>query len=658
MSIQGQGELRQGFQTRLGALRISIIVCFAALAVAFWILQVVQHAKYEAWADRNYLRTIPLRAPRGVLFDRNGRVIVDNRDSYTIVLLRERTADLNKAISRLAEAIGWTEAQVREPIQRAIVRKAPIFRPIPIVEHATLAQVVAVKARQLELPEVQVLEVPTRKYPDNRLAAHALGYVGEIREDQLGRSEYGELEAGAIIGQTGIERVYNANLMGTDGRRNVVVNSVGREIEGLGEDEPHEGQRMQLTIDVELQQALEDGFRAARFNGAAAFMDPNTGEILAMTSLPAYDPNVFASGVDRATWASLTGDPLNPMSNRLIQGRYAPGSTFKIVTAIAALGEKLITPDFKVTCAGGGTFYGRYFQCLRQHGTVDLRHAIEKSCNTYFYTLGEKLKIDTIHDYARKLGLVGKTGIDLPGEIESLVPSSEWKQRIFKQPWYPGETISVVIGQGANAVTPIALATMISTVANGGTLVTPHLVRAVDADGKGWKQIPTPAPRAKVQLSAEDLQAVREGLWMVVNGAGTGGGARIEGKDVAGKTGTAQVISLQNAKLASSKMDVRDHGFFVFFAPRDNPQIAGIVFAEHGLHGSSATPIAQYVLQTFFAKQEGKPLPPLPPSLRINAVPEAPAANPGTRNPEPRNPGTPEPGTRNPGTPEPRNRRQ
>src|SRR5262245_2179631 len=224
-----------------------IIVCFGALAVAFWILQVFQHAKYEAWADRNYLRTIPLRAPRGVLFDRDGRVIVDNRDSFTIVLLRERTADLNRAIARLAEAVGWPEAQVREPIQKAIAGRAPIFRPVPIVEHATLAQVVAVKARQLELPEVQVLLVPTRKYPDERLAAHALGYVGEIREEQLNRPEYAELEPGAIIGQTGIERVYNANLMGVDGRRNVVVNSVGREIEGLGEDEPREGQRMQLT---------------------------------------------------------------------------------------------------------------------------------------------------------------------------------------------------------------------------------------------------------------------------------------------------------------------------------------------------------------------------------------------------------------------------
>jgi len=625
MAQMVDGDLRRGVETRLGALRATLVVCFGALALAFWILQVVQHAKYGAWADRNYLRTIPLRAPRGVLFDRNGRVLVENRDSFTIVVLRERTADLNRAIALLAEAIGWSEERVREPIQRAIARRDPIFRPIPVVEHATLQQVVAVKARQLELPEVAVLQVPTRRYPETSLAAHIFGYVGEIREDQLNRPEYAGLEPGAVVGQTGLEKAYNALLIGEDGRRNVVVNSVGREIgEPLGEDAPREGERMQLTIDYDLQKALEDAFHGAGLNGAAAFLDPSSGEILAMTSLPAYDPNVFAGGIDRAAWAGLTEDPLNPMSNRLIQGRYAPGSTFKIVTAIAALGEHLITPDFKVTCTGGGTFYGRYFKCNKVHGTVDLRHAIEQSCNTFFYTLGEKLKIDTIFEYAQKLGLVGKTGIDLPGEADSLVPSTEWKQRLFKQPWYPGETISVAIGQGSVSVTPIALATMISTVANGGTLVTPHLVRAIDAEGSGWKPVPPPAPRAKVDLSQEDLQAVREGLWLVVNGSGTGGRARIEGKDVSGKTGTAQVVSLGAAKAASATMDVRDHGFFVFFAPRDNPQIAGIVFAEHGIHGSAAAPIAKHVLETFFAKQEGRPLPPLPASLRAVPAPDEP----------------------------------
>lgn len=615
-------ESRSGFETRIGVMRVVLIVCFGALAVAFWVLQVAQHAKYEAWADKNSIRTIPLRAPRGVLFDRNGRVLVENQDSFTIVLLRERTADLNKAIARLAEAVGWPEARVREPIQKAISRKDPVFRPISVVEHATMQQVVSVKARQLELPEVEVLQVPARRYPGDNLAAHVFGYVGKIRDDQLGKGEYANLDADALVGQAGVEKEYNNALRGEDGRRNVVVNSVGREIQPLGQDDPLEGQRMQLTLDYDMQKALEDGFHAAGFNGAAAFLDPRTGEILAMTSLPSYDSNLFASGIDRVAWGNLIGDPLNPMSNRLIQGKYAPGSVFKIVTAIAGLGEGVITPDFKVNCQGGANFYGRFFQCLHSHGVVDLRHAIEQSCNTYFYTVGSKLPIDKIYDYAKRLGLVGKTGIDLPGESDSFVGSSEWKQREFKQPWYPGETISVSIGQGAVSVTPIALATMISTVANGGTLVTPHLVRAVDPDGTGWKPVARPEPRAKVNLSQEDLQAVRDGLWMVVNEHGTGGRARIEGKDVSGKTGTAQVVSLSGAKIAAAKMDVRDHGFFVFFAPRDNPQVAGIVFAEHGVHGSAAAPIAKYVMETFFAKQEGKPVPSMPVTIRATPPPE------------------------------------
>ena len=293
-----------------------------------------------------------------------------------------------------------------------------------------------------------------------------------------------------------------------------------------------------------------------------------------MTSLPAFDPNAFAVGIDGSAWSRLLTDPLRPLTNRLIQGTYSPGSTFKIVMAIAGLEERVITPSTTFYCPGYGTFYGRQFKCHRTggHGVVDLRRALEVSCNVYFYNVGDRLKIDQIHKYAADLGLTGKTGIDLPNESESLVPSTEWKRRTFKQPWYPGETISVAIGQGAVSVTPMALATMIATVANGGTLVTPHLLRAVDSgDGRGWQFKPPPAPRATIEIPRDSLDAVRDGLWRVVNAAGTGGRARIEGRDVAGKTGTAQVISLQNRSLAAGKIDVRDHGFFVFFrSPRQS----------------------------------------------------------------------------------------
>jgi penicillin-binding protein 2 len=306
---------------------------------------------------------------------------------------------------------------------------------------------------------------------------------------------------------------------------------------------------------------------------------------------------------------------LKPLQDRAIQGRYSPGSTFKMAVATAALEEGIITPDFKVACPGHAIFFGRSFQCSlpngRGHGTIDLRQAIERSCNVYFYTVGNMVGIDKIHKWATLLGLGERTGIDLPNEQQGLVPSPEWKRQRFHEKWYAGETISVSIGQGAVALTPVSMAVYISTLANGGTRLTPHLLKAVD-DGTGWKDVPPPAPRSTVQLKPETIQAIRDGLWMVVNASGTGGKARIAGRDVSGKTGTAQVISLEGSKAAKgrSNRDLRDNGWFVFFAPRDHPQIAGVVFVEHGGHGgTTAAPIARHVLETFFAKQDGLPLP-------------------------------------------------
>jgi penicillin-binding protein 2 len=615
MLSPGAWEDRRSLQSRLLALRVFAVVCFGLLLASFWLVQVVQNARYEELADNNYLRTLPLRAPRGLVFDRNDRVLVENRDSFMITLVRERSANLDQTIALLARVTGVDEAAVREIVQRH--RREPVFRPITIIEHAALAQVVAVRARQLEMPEVVVQTVPTRRYLDG-LGAHLFGYVGEIQDAQLDRGDFAGLEAGAVVGQTGVEKVYNASLMGEDGKRNVVVNSVGREIEELGQLAPIEGKRIQLTVDYDLQRALEDAFRQSGFAGAGVFLSPQTGEVLAMTSLPAYDPNDFAVGIDPATWAELNRDPLTPLENRLIRGRYSPGSTFKIVMAVAGLSEGVITPESTVNCTGGANFYGRYFQCHKKggHGVVDVRHAIEQSCNVFFYTLGEKLKIDTIHKYGRFLGLVGRTGIDLPGENESLVPSEEWKRRTQNQPWYPGETISVAIGQGAVDVTPISLATMIATVANGGTLVTPHVLRAVDEDGKGWKAAATPSPRSALLIRPDHLQAIRDGLWLAVNGPqGTAQRLRMDGRDVAGKTGTAQVISLQGGRALAGRtsQDLRDHGWLVFFAPRDNPQIAGVVFGEHSEHGYLTAPIVKHVLDTFFAKLEGRPVPVLAP---------------------------------------------
>jgi penicillin-binding protein 2 len=613
---------RRGIGIRLSLLQYVITVIFSILAVSFWVLQVVEHAKFEEMAENNHQRTLALRAPRGIVFDREGRVLVENRHSYSISIVREHTKDLNRTIRLLAGVLGMDEAGVRTIVERH--RREPTYRPITIVQDATLAQVSAVKARRLdfELPDVVVEEVPTRQYPET-MAAHAFGYVGEVNDAQVAAGEEG-LKSGDIVGQSGIEKVYNAMLMGEDGAKRVVVNSVGREIRTLEEDPPTEGKRLQLTIDYDVQKAIEDGFDSIGFNGAAVVLDPSNGDVLGFTSHPAYDPNAFAAGIDRATWASLNTDEDRPLNDRAIQGRYSPGSTFKMAVALAGLEEGIITPDFHVHCAGGATFYGRPFKCWKGpskggHGSIDLRHAIEQSCDVYFYTVANMVGVDKINKWATALGLGVKSGIDLPNEVQGLVPSTEWKQRVRHEKWYAGETISVGIGQGQVSVTPVSMAVYMATLANGGTRVTPHLLKAVD-DGTGWKPVPAPPPQSKADVDPEKLQAIRDGLWMVVNQAGTGHNAQIKGPDgkaihdVSGKTGTSQVISNTGKAAALGKTDknLKDNGWFVFFAPRDNPQIAGVVFLEHGVHGSNAALVAHHILDTFFAKKDGRPLPPKP----------------------------------------------
>ena len=610
-------EDRRRLTLRLSILQYVITVLFSVLAVSFWVLQVVQHAKFEEMAENNHQRTLALRAPRGLVLDRNEKILVENRHAYSISIDRERTKDLNRTVRVVSAVLGLDEKGLRTIVDRH--RREPTYRPIVVVQDATLAQVSAVKARKLELPDVLVEEMPTRRYPET-MGAHLFGYVGEVSDTQV--SDASGLKSGDIVGQSGIEKIYNQMLMGEDGAKRVVVNSVGREIRTLEEEEPTEGKRLQLTVDYDVQRAIEEGFDQLGFNGAAVVLDPSNGDVLGFTSRPAYDPNAFAAGIDRETWASLTSDEDLPLNDRAIQGRYSPGSTFKMAVATAALQEGVITPDFKVHCTGSANFYGRPFKCWKKggHGTVDLRHAIEQSCNVYFYTIGNMTGIDNIHKWATLLGLGEKSGIDLPNELVGIVPSPEWKQARFKEKWYAGETVSVSIGQGSVSVTPVSMAVYAATLANGGTRVTPHLLKAVD-DGSGWKPVPPPPPRSRAPLDPDKLQAIRDGLFLVVNGAGTGHNAILKGYDISGKTGTAQVISNQGKERAGkTDKDLRDNGWFVFFAPRDKPEIAGVVLLEHGVHGSNAALVAHHVLETFFAKKEGRPLPPKP-EFKANLVP-------------------------------------
>ena len=604
---------RRSLTLRLGVLQYMVALLFAALAVGFWIFQIAQHEKFREMAENNRTRRLPLPAPRGVLLDRDGKVLVENESTLNIGLVREQTKNIPELLRALAAATGVDELQLRDVVNRR--RREPTYRPIVLIENASREQVIAMWARRLELPGVFYQEVPSRKYPAADMAAHLFGYVGEVTEPQLQRADYQGVEPGSLVGQAGIELSYNRQLMGIDGNKTVVVNSVGREIRALDELPPTTGHPLQLTIDADVQKATEDGFAATGFDGAAVVLDPRNGEVLSFTSRPAFDPNAFTAGIDRATWNSLINDPLKPLQNRALQGTYSPGSTFKMAVGLAGLEEGVITPDFHVHCGGGATFYGRYFKCWKKggHGSIDLRHAIEQSCDVYFYTVGNMLGVDRINKWATLFGLGVKSNIDLPNELSGLVPSTEWKATHTKEKkWYAGETISVAIGQGQVSVTPVSLAVYTATLANGGTRVTPHLVKAAD-DGQGLKPVPPPPPQSKVEVSPEKLQAIRDGMWLVVNGgAGTATRAKIPGKDVCGKTGTAQVISNLGRSSARTTKNLRDHGWFTFFAPRDNPEIAGVVFLEHGIHSANAASVAKHILETYFAKKDGKPLPPPP----------------------------------------------
>jgi penicillin-binding protein 2 len=623
---------RRSLTLRLSVLQYLVAGGFALLAIGFWVFQIAQYEEFADQAANNHMRRVPLPAPRGMLLDRHGAVLVDNQETFNIALVREQTIDLDKTLRILAQATGTDETVLRETVNRR--RREPSYRPIVLIEHASRAQLFAFEARKLELPGIIQQRVPTRRYPTSAMAAHLFGYVTEVNADQLTRAEYRGVEAGAIVGQAGLEQAYNQLLMGAEGTKEVIVNSLGREINVVGNENPVEGTRLQLTIDADVQRAMEEAFKHYGYNGAGVMLDPRSGEVLSLVSLPAYDPNVFATGIDRAAWNALNTDSLRPLSNRALQGRYSPGSTFKIVVAAAALEEGVAGPDFRVFCPGGGTFWGRYFKCHKAggHGSMDMRHALEQSCNVYFYTLGNMLGIDRIHKWAAALGMADKTGIDLPNEIQSIMPSTEWKQRVHKERWYPGETISVAIGQGQVSTTPLSLAVMMMTVANGGTRYTPHLVRAID-DGKGWKPVPAPEPQSAVRMKDSTVKALHDGLWMVVNAAGTGGRGKVVGRDVAGKTGTAQVISLTGAQAARGKMDVRDHGWFVFFAPRDNPEVAGVIFAEHSEHGYLGAPIAKYAIETYYAKKEGTPMPSLvkPVTVPVAIANAAPVSTPASR---------------------------
>jgi penicillin-binding protein 2 len=576
-------------QGRLGVVQSIVVVMLALLAVHFWHLQVVRARHYRMLAENNRSRAVPLAAPRGPLLDREGRILVENRPSFNVVLTPEHAEDLDSTVVRLGRILRMGEAQIRERLARH-----PPYRAVVVKSDATIEDVSALEARRLELPEARVEVVPLRSYPLAAAAAHALGRVGEVTERQLQAADFSGLEPGDLVGQAGLESQYNRRLMGQDGYRRVIVNSRGAEVQEAERHPPTDGPGMMLTLDRDLQSATEEAL-AGRAGGAVV-LDSQTGEILAMSSVPAYDPNRFTTGIEPALWGQLSTDPETPLMNRVIQGQYSPGSTFKIVIATAALEVGVITPGTTFYCPGYLSVYNKVFRCHKPagHGTVNVHRALALSCNVFFYQVGIRLEIERIARYAKEMGLGSATGVDLPHEASGLVPSPEWKLLTQKVPWYAGETVSVAIGQGQVNVTLLQMARLAAMVGNGGRLVRPHLVKSVGGTELRWK-----AP-VELGFKPQTLQVVRAGLAAAVS-EGTGWRARVPGILVAGKTGSAQVVARERLLQGTPSHAMLPHGWFVAFAPADAPRIALAVLVEHGgSGGEAAAPVAQKILARFF----------------------------------------------------------
>lgn len=602
---------------RLTAIEGVVAVMLLLLVAGFAYLQLLESSRYVDLAERNRIRTIPLVAPRGRILDREGRLIVDNRSSFSVGILRENARDLNVSIDAIAAGLGLDRKGLVERIQR--FKNTPHFQPIIIKEDATHADVAFVESHHLELPELEIILMPRRSYPKDELASHVLGYVGEISSDMLESEEYRKAHPGDVVGKAGIERIYNDFLTGRDGYKKVVVNSRGREVERLEQVNPIPGQELRLTLDLDLQRVAEQAMEDR--SGAVVALNPQTGEVLALVSRPGFDPNEFAGNMTVEDWKKIINDPRKPLLNRAIQARFSPGSVFKIIMAAAGMEAGTLTPSTNYHCGGTINLYGNIFHCHggKGHGTVGLHQAIVNSCNIFFYNVGRILGIDRISYYAHKVGLGEKTGIDLPNEDPGLVPSPEWKKKARGQPWFLGETISVSIGQGAVGVTPLQLVRTVAGIAMGGIFHQPHLVAT---DQNPGLQTPQPAQYdVSFGLKSQTVEAITQGMWGVVNEGGTGARAQVPGYQVCGKTGTVQVIGSQTKVKRSATGDFGSHGWFVGFASREHPEIAVAVIVEHGGYGGDiSAPIAHEIFKTYFAKKEIKREPSRP--LQLSAIPQ------------------------------------
>jgi penicillin-binding protein 2 len=624
---RAQEHQRNQFQARLRVFSYLVSAVFALVILRFYYLQIIRGSYYREQSENNRLALVKAVAPRGIIFDRNRKVLVANRASFKVSLVLEDVKEQKRTEDMLVSALDIDPEALREAVKR--VGRYRQFEPLTVKEDVPRDKLAYLEAMRFQYPGLSIDVEPRRDYPENSLAAHVIGYVGEVNAAELERKRGIGYEVGDYIGKMGLEKEFNDILKGIDGGLQVEVDSLGRRLRVLNNQEPLPGYNLVLTIDRDLQKVAEEALGEQQ--GAVVVMDPRTGEILASVSHPAFNPNLFSVGISSEDWRSLVSDDRHPMQNRIMQSQYPPGSIFKLVTAVAGLQEGTITEDTTFYCPGGLQFGNRFFRCWKKegHGTVNLHRAIVESCDTYFYHLGEKVGIDAIARYARQLGLGAQTGIGLPSEGSGLIPDSAWKRKTRKQPWFPGETLSAAIGQGYVLLTPIQVAVMLSALANDGDIYRPLLVKSVLApDGKSMEEF-EPKKMRHADIRPEVLDSVRRAMWGVVNEPrGTGYMARIANLDVCGKTGTAQVIEMKQGVSAPTQTSLperqRDHAWFGGFAPLGAPRLTVVVLAEHGGHGASAAaPVAAKVMKAFFMPEKEKapsgeikksPAPALPPA--------------------------------------------
>ncbi len=563
------------------------VAVFIFLVSGFWKLQVQNADVYSEAAERNRIKSTPILAARGKILDRDGRILVDNKASYSLLLSRDQLKW--EHLPAIAQALQLDYGELANKIHRMGSRPQIIIK-----DNLSRDEIAFVESHRdaSAYPEMELIQSWRRQYPQDGFAAHVSGYVGEISEGELDQPTFFDYHQGDIIGKDGIEREYDGTLRGTDGQQRVMVDNMGRERKIQEPQAAVPGKDLDLSLDLDLQAVAELSMEGKR--GAVVALNPRDGEVLAMVSRPTFDPNKFTGHISRADWNQIAEDPYKPLLNRVTQAQLAPGSTFKPIMGIAGLESGVIDPTTHFFCPGGASFYGHYFACHLKggHGEIALHRAIAQSCDVYFYNVGNRLGIDRIAKYAGLAGVGHRTGIDLPNETQGTMPSTKWKLRLARQKWYAGETISVAIGQGAVTVSPLQIASAIGGLSVGGVWYKPHL-----------KKNEAPVVLRRANFNQDNLQAVISGMCAVVNEGGTGRAAALPNITVCGKTGTAQLAATEKTKGAKLKSAMANNAWFVAFAPEKNPEIVVAALFENGVESYNAVPIVRDVLKAYFDKK-------------------------------------------------------